>query len=124
MPLERLLAAVLRLAMRKSLQSTVTLCVAIVSAAPELMFVLRFLFRHQVPCVEIVAGSVSMKPVQLSYERAAFASVADSAATAASTERQSVERIRNPPGFRWMGGRAAGRKPTIVCNRFRKGISS
>ena len=60
MPLARLPAVLFWLAIRKSLQSIVTLCASTVSAAPDVMPVPRCLFRHQVPWVVIVAGSAVM----------------------------------------------------------------
>ena len=50
----------------KSLQSIVTLLASMLMASPAAMLVARFLRRHHTPCVLMVAGSESMKPVQLS----------------------------------------------------------
>ena len=50
----------------KSLQSMVTLLTVTLIAVPVVRFIDTFLRRHQTPCVETVAGSESMKPVQLS----------------------------------------------------------
>ena len=44
----------------------VTLLVAMVIALPLAIAVLTSLRRHQAPWVAMVAGTVSMKPVQLS----------------------------------------------------------
>ncbi len=50
----------------KSLQSIVTLLALIVIRLPLLALEARSFRRHQAPCVVMVAGIESMKPVQVS----------------------------------------------------------
>src|SRR5688572_28422142 len=92
---------------------------ATVIATPDAIAVVRFLRRHHTPCVVIVAGSESMKPVQLSKLSAARTLVAEirpqAAAKTAAMARERVAVVVIVGSWKGTGGpRDAGSNPVFI----------